>query len=1849
MLVQNRDSESGTPHAAPLGVSLVLLVLAFARLAGTTHAEDCNGNGTDDAMDVQSGASTDCNVDGVPDECEGPFVAFDDSTRLENSAVGHGVIVADFNGDGAADLAVGLSLGLSVRLSSAGRELFEWEEAEYPAASTRTRPWEGGDVDGDGDIDIVTVESGGLSLYLNDGAGVFADPVLVPLTPIADRLRVRDLTGDDLPELVVLHRSVDQMAVLTNLGGVAFSAPVVFPVGQGPQAVEVADLDGQAGPDIVVLNAASDDLSLFLSNGQAGFTSVIVTPGGNLEKSLVAEDLNGDGLADLALAADAGAVVLLNEGPNEGAVRFSAPSRLASDLRTVIALAAGDVDGDGDGDLVAHFFAPASEILFFVNQGDGRFNRATSLHITVPATSILLADIDGDGAEDVAMVGSGAKRTIVLWNVEDEAKLPLPPSVTYDAMGEPHTTALGDLDGDNDIDIVTGNNNDRTMSVLFNQGDGTFTARLDRVSFPGFSLVVGDWNLDGTLDVAVADNIERVLILSNDGMGTFQFPFPYRVGRNPFHITAGDVDGDGDGDLVATNRGSASVTVLKNAGDGTFEERAEYGAGSDPRASVLADLDGDGLLDIAVASQGKGVVSLLRNAGGGKFATEPEVALVDRPNFIVAGDFDLDGAMDLATGSEDAASMILLWNDGLGGLQTVTRMFAGNAPYSLSVNDLNEDGRLDLVSVAELPDSGSRDSTVTVLLNIGERGFRAPLRVPVGRGPRYVVTGDLDNDGDVDIVSANRLSSDLTVFLSGVSDLRGFTHLESVCTAQEYFDVSLPTRPGSAKRRVGKYVVPAREDPDLLPTVFQNAGLFESHDEFLATVFPEKFSFLLEDPELYDSVVGRRSTRDYFVGSLDLRRQDGLPLYTFSTFADTGFDFREVLTQEEIGIVFARLSAAFALRPLAYAPDTQAARKAVASWDNAEFPIFLEDTAPAVQYEAYTLAAGYGRVRLLTLEEFDDRNRDGGFTFQDIVVVDQAPQDIEGVVGGVITGAVQGDLSPVAIRTARRGTPNAFVADARHKLAEFEGSLVRLEVFPGEFFVSVVEPAEAEAFWASSRRSLSRPPVVDREYRELDTLSELDLNALDGRPEGRYGGKAANFARLQQILTGDSAVFREPGFAVPMIYYLDFLQSNVAEVDGRVLTYEQWLFELLSSPAFESDSQTRFAALDAFRVFVREHGVVDPDLVARLATRIGEVFGDQPTMVRFRSSSNVEDALEFNGAGLYESTSVCARDTLDSDERDASFCDASRDNERTIERALRKVWTSLWTFRAHEERTFYQIAPDAVTMGILVTRAFLDEAANGVAFTGNPRDPGDKRYVVAAQLGEASVVSPESGTAVERDVLEVVDGEVVSIHRSRASSLVAPGEVVMTDEKLHELGALLWEVEQRLPVDLEGRDPADMILEFEFKVEASEELAVKQVRPFLIPGAELETPSFALDVPSGAVVCGVFSPARVGREPREEYETKGQVALVPGLHRLPTAEMSFEGELIAEVRFGSEESIARPLSPGSFSVVAIPTDGTRTTYRFTYAQEFRLPGGEILELRIFRLDFLGRGRLALDEARVLDDRFLTFGLEMEGVLDGAPVAGFSSCSSAELQRWELQVDFGVEDGGVEDGGVEDGGVEGGGIAGSIALVERFLPTENLAETGPASLVYADITLGTERQTTGDYWRLVYSARRHNLDPRYWVILEPPVIVEGLPAAVRVVEVATPEPAIGPDVDISQTRLRLLDEDFALLAEPTVFVFSKGATEAPPDGVFLRGDVDSDGERNLSDALLFLNYVFARGSQPPCLSSGDVNDDGRLRLDDVIGLLRHLVGQTGPLPPPFEDCAGDPTPDGLSCGRFPICS
>ena len=628
-------------------------------------------------------------------------------------------------------------------------------------------------------------------------------------------------------------------------------------------------------------------------------------------------------------------------------------------------------------------------------------------------------------------------------------------------------------------------------------------------------------------------------------------------------------------------------------------------------------------------------------------------------------------------------------------------------------------------------------------------------------------------------------------------------------------------------RRVGKYLAPIGPDAPL-PTLFLDANYYALHFCLLKHAFAPQFpNFSFAQ---YQQLVYRRADRSMVAGTIYEFIGDDLPVrhgFTVETPDDPG----ELLDEPEVYAIARQLRERFGPGELGFVPATAAQQGKALGWQDPRFKVVLGGDTGDIVYEAYAPGTAYGRVRRYSAAALPTAS--GNFGWQDLLVLETAPTDLVGVMAGVVTGSRQDVLSHLNVLAARRGTPNLFVADPLAAFAAFDGQLVRLRATPESYSVVLADLAEAESFWADHRPSVAIEHPPDPAYLELVDLHDIPTATASerGLSIGRFGGKVTGLATLYPTL---DKVYQTSGFGVPGAHYQQFMASNSWELviagKKQVISFADTITMWLADPAFRSDTAVRKAWLAALTAAMVQRGALDPALRAALTDQITTTFGSPAVMVRLRSSSNVEDGLDFNGAGLYTSVSACALD--DPGDGGDSACDPNK-GTRSLDAAITQVWASLWSFGAFEEREYYQIDHAATAMGVLVSRQYEDEQANGVAFTGNPSDPKDPRYTINVQLGEVDVVSPPAGVTAELDRLTIEGGEVTDIDRAAASSLVPAGQHVLTDDQLRELGALLADIHSTYPIDPGEHPPEAVLLDLEFKYTKQGTLILKQIRPFL--------------------------------------------------------------------------------------------------------------------------------------------------------------------------------------------------------------------------------------------------------------------------------------------------------------------------------------------------------------------------------------------------------------------------------
>ena len=546
---------------------------------------------------------------------------------------------------------------------------------------------ETGDFNGDARPDFAVVETNGanVTLMLGRGDGTFEERTFaVDGARFGSRVVAADFDRDGHDDLAVPHTTDGSVLVLLSAPTGGFRPTVVHQLGRGAADLQVAHVDGDGYPDLLVQ---------FFMPALAVIRNVRSAPAfGHLTYSLSAEPETvaagrfGRGALPAVAATERGALRIYSAQTIVELGRFmlfGPPTFPARDL------AVADLDGDGDDDIVA---AGATNITVLRSNGDGSFDAPSSL---MEANAI--ADFTGDGRPDVlsglaAAVGRG-----------DGTFIGGPRGVN---RMNAYTPAIADLDGDGLLDYVY---NERSPSgelrVGLSRGDGSFDVREQRVpggfaaGDPQLADVNGDARPDLIVLVAPNRTVQRIAILHGNGDGTFGYAS--ELDGSFDGVRTGDFNRDGRPDLLAT-RSFGQATVMLGDGFGGFTPGPNVGP-LRSASTTVADVDGDRYDDIvSVTSFTR--LTLLRSRGDGTFQPN-DIPFASLPwgnsQKPIVADLDADGFRDILIVEDPLDELRLgfaqmLLADGRGGFRPAMVMRTSGTG-TVVVGDLNGDRRPDLV------------------------------------------------------------------------------------------------------------------------------------------------------------------------------------------------------------------------------------------------------------------------------------------------------------------------------------------------------------------------------------------------------------------------------------------------------------------------------------------------------------------------------------------------------------------------------------------------------------------------------------------------------------------------------------------------------------------------------------------------------------------------------------------------------------------------------------------------------------------------------------------------------------------------------------------------------------------------------------------------------------------------------------------------------------------------------------------------------------------------------------------------------------------------------------------------
>jgi VCBS repeat protein/centrosomal CEP192-like protein len=270
------------------------------------------------------------------------------------------------------------------------------------------------------------------------------------------------------------------------------------------------------------------------------------------------------------------------------------------------------------------------------------------------------------------------------------------------------------------------------------------------------SILVGDYNRDGKMDMAVAGFDAGIYIYLGNGDGTFQAPTVAGGCQvdTPQSLAQGDFNGDGILDLVTTNADFSEFCISLGKGDGTFATTAIHSGARFAQVIAVGDFNGDGKLDLVEPDYVNNSADVLLGNGDGTFQNAIEYSAGGAfPFYLTVGDFNGDGVADIAVSFDDGSLSVLLGN-GSGGFNPPI-LTATTSLGQLWTADLNHDGKLDLVAV----NLANTSSSIAVLLGNGDGTFQPEIDYSVPKGLYAITIADFKGDGVLDLAAASGYTS----------------------------------------------------------------------------------------------------------------------------------------------------------------------------------------------------------------------------------------------------------------------------------------------------------------------------------------------------------------------------------------------------------------------------------------------------------------------------------------------------------------------------------------------------------------------------------------------------------------------------------------------------------------------------------------------------------------------------------------------------------------------------------------------------------------------------------------------------------------------------------------------------------------------------------------------------------------------------------------------------------------------------------------------------------------------------------------------------------------------------------
>jgi hypothetical protein len=768
---------------------------------------DCNGDGTLDML-IANQNSQDLTV--LRGDGNGKFMFGNTIPSADTQPVG--AVCADFDNDGLMDI-VALSRNTGTLTFYRHKETGGFAVlgslsvgfGRYSAALAAA------DFNGDGKLDflVVNYRSRNLVMALGTGSDVLPDVTIVPLsfetasdTPVS--AAVADFNADGRPDIAIASSHMPYLEVLLGDGTGKFqpieaSLPSPFGLSRRPprgRAVAAGDLNGDGRPDIALVSTEGT-VALFFGTTGGGFVFEMEFGVSPNAAGIALADLNGDGRLDLTIVDDASDSVQILRGTSGGGFATAGafpsatiinPPDAAVPRTTLVA----DDDSLTSTELLyldKNKKAPALEIVRAQNSSGLEVAPLYFFTKREKPSLLQLVDLTRDGIADAVFMKRtrrGLRLNVLRGNAAgdfdpmhdfldqllNDLDTRFSDFVAAQMNRRARVLVAADVDGDGNQDLVIQDGKGKLLLLADGDGEGRFRQVRQIGKVNGKTpIALADFDDDGALDIAAVPATRRnrtLVILYNDGLGNFtETPVPGDVmpPRRGSPLLATDFDRNGFVDLAYVTK--TGWSVLYNDGTGPATSGAIVSTAKRAISLAAADFDEDGWLDVVTSFGRRQQALVFRGASNRRFLAGravPNNASLPTTTIV---DINDDTHQDIVScGTDPTSPCEVQYGTGTGHFTGTLPAspsdsvgnFVGSQIRGVAAADLDGDGAVDLVGVSR------RENRVVVFFANPGSSALTRVALPGGGRPRVVEVGDMNGDGRPDLVVANELSKDVSIF-----------------------------------------------------------------------------------------------------------------------------------------------------------------------------------------------------------------------------------------------------------------------------------------------------------------------------------------------------------------------------------------------------------------------------------------------------------------------------------------------------------------------------------------------------------------------------------------------------------------------------------------------------------------------------------------------------------------------------------------------------------------------------------------------------------------------------------------------------------------------------------------------------------------------------------------------------------------------------------------------------------------------------------------------------------------------------------------------------------------------------